>query len=84
MVAYEQAAGVPMTAPESCSHVVLPKLKILLFITSLSILRKRLTGKFSGISSSWDAKKSRNDWMPAIVSMLVYIDLASAEKSEDF
>jgi len=37
MVAYEQAAGVPMAVPESCSHVVLPKLKILLLITSSSI-----------------------------------------------
>ncbi len=81
MVAYEQAAGVPMAVPESCSHVVLPKLKILLLITSLSVLRKRLTGKLTGISVSWDVKKSQNDWMPAVVSILVYIDLASAEKS---
>jgi hypothetical protein len=58
MVAHAQAAGVPMAVPESCSHVVLPKLKMLLVITSSSILRKRLTGKLSGICSSWDAKKS--------------------------
>ena len=51
-MAYEQAAGVPMAVPESCSHVVLPKLKMLLDMTSSSIFRKRLIGKLDGICSS--------------------------------
>jgi hypothetical protein len=35
MVAYAQAAGVPMAVPESCSHVVSPKQKISLALKGL-------------------------------------------------
>jgi len=76
--------GVPIAVPDSCCQNVLAKLKMLFFITTSRMLRNMLTGKFLGILSELLSRKSLIVDMPRLVSMLVYIDFASAENSRAF
>ena len=80
-MAYEQAAGVPMAVPVSWSQKVLANEKMLFVITVSSICRNRAVGKFSGIFSALTRIKSRIELRACCVSMLVYIETASAENS---
>jgi len=54
------------------------------FITVSKIFKNMLIGKFLGILSELLSRKSLIVDMPRLVSMLVYIDFASAENSRAF
>ena len=63
---------------------MLAKLKILLSITVSNTRRNRFTGNDSGICSLLTSRKSRIEDIPVGVSILVYMETASAEKSNAF
>jgi len=52
---------------------------MLFFMTISSICRKGCIGKLARMWNAFNSRKSCNALMPMSVSMLVYIDLASAE-----
>jgi len=60
------------------------KLNTLLDMTASRILMKRAVGKFIGRLSLLSLRKSFSVSMPFAVSMLVYINLASAAKHKAF
>ena len=74
-------AGVPIAVPVSCNQVVSPKEKILLVISSSRTCKNMFVGKSWGMCSELQFRKSRTAWIPVSVSMFVYIDVASAEKT---
>ncbi len=79
-VAYSGAAGVPIAVPLFCSQKVLPNIKMLFSMTSLSVVKKRLVGKVGGIRWLYMVNSVRNAGMPEVELMLVYMDEASAVK----
>ena len=81
MVAYAQAAGVPIAVPESWSQWESAKQNMLFSITIFRTSRKSSVGKFSGRVSMFSIMKALMEASPVGVSMFVYIDFASAEKS---
>ncbi len=83
-MAKAHAVGVPMAVPDSCSQVVFLNAKTLFFITISRIWRNKSEGKSVGRRLSLDVMKSLMAWIPMFVSMLVYIDLASAENNKAF
>jgi hypothetical protein len=80
-VAYAQETGVPIAVPHNCNQYESAKLKMLFFITISRICRKRVEGKLVGRFLSFVCKKFEMDVSPVVISMLVYIDFASAVNS---
>ena len=69
-----------MAVPGSWCQKVFEKLNILLFMTISNTAKNRLVGKELGMLLRLDVKKLCIDWRPEAVSILVYIDTASAKK----
>jgi Na+-translocating ferredoxin:NAD+ oxidoreductase RnfE subunit len=73
-VAYAQAAGVPMAAPDSCCQNMLEKLKTLLFMMISSTSRNNSFGNLVGMCPALAYKNCRIANMSEAVSMLVYME----------
>jgi len=69
---------VPMAVPVNCSQNVLPNENMLFCMTASNTSRNRYEGKSGEIISLFVSKNSLIDWIPVVVSMFVYIDLAPA------
>jgi hypothetical protein len=83
MVAYMHAVEVPIAVPMSCRYLLLPNSKILFLTTISSACFSGSSGKPGG-SFCWVPRLSSQRLMTKVawlVSMLVYIDLASAVKN---
>jgi len=80
MVAYMQAAGVPIVVPFVCNQYVLLNWKMLFHMTKFSIWRNSWQGKTGSSLCEYMCSHLLNALMPVSVSMFVYIDTASAVK----
>jgi hypothetical protein len=82
-VAYAGAGGVPIAVPESCCQYVSPKENTLLRMISSMALIRAATGMLG--KRGWLRRRYPDIFRRALfVSMLVYIDTASAVRREIF
>ena len=78
MVAHIQARLVPIAVPQSCSQYVSSNWKTLQVIMSSVAASKSFVGNLCGRSAACSLNQSRRVRKPWSVSMLVYMDTASA------
>jgi len=69
-----------MAVPCSCCQYVSPKVEILLDIIMSRVARKNMVGKSLGIIALFDSMSSVMAWIPIMLSIFVYIAVASAVK----
>jgi len=79
-IKYRGAAGVPIAVPFRWCQNVSPNVKMLVFMMDSKTRRNNSVGKFKGIFSLLVLMRLLIEVTPVVVSMLVYIAVASAVK----
>lgn len=69
-----------MAVPCSCCQYVSLKVEILLDIIMSSMVRKNMVGKSLSIIALFDSTSSVMAWIPTVLSIFIYIAVASAVK----